>query len=269
MGRSRTGSHLSDAERGMELVIESRTEWPGRRRAAQMDRPERIIHGSGDANSRRRARRDARSKRSGAENRRPAPPLWHWLYLSAIDRASELGTDGHATRGGFLPPVPLPRRMFAGGRYRFERPLRIGDTITRRSRVTDVALKNGRTGPLVFVVVRHEISNSHGLAVIEEHEIVYRDKAQPNAAPLDTAAPPGAPAPPVWQASQEPTWRQEVLVDDVTLFRYSALTFNGHRIHYDRRYADKVEGYPASSSMGRSSPRCCSSCCDGISPAQR
>lgn len=162
----------------------------------------------------------------------PLPPLWHWLYFLPIHRASELGPDGHATRGGFLPPVPLRRRMFAGGRYRFERPLRIGDTITRRSRVADVALKSGRTGPLVFVVVRHEISNSDGLAVVEEHEIVYRDKA------------PGAPASPVKHASQEPTWQQEVRVDDVTLFRYSALTFNGHRIHYDRRYAGKVEGYP-------------------------
>jgi 3-methylfumaryl-CoA hydratase len=163
----------------------------------------------------------------------PLPPLWHWLYFLPIHRASELGQDGHAARGGFLPPVPLPRRMFAGGRYRFERPLRIGETIRRQSRVMDVTLKNGRTGPLVFVVVRHDISNDDGLAVVEEHEIVYREKA-----PLNAAAPPAR------HVSEEPTWRQEVHVDDVTLFRYSALTFNGHRIHYDRRYAGKVEGYP-------------------------
>jgi 3-methylfumaryl-CoA hydratase len=163
----------------------------------------------------------------------PLPPLWHWLYFLPIHRASELGPDGHASRGGFLPPVPLPRRMFGGGRYRFERPLRIGDTITRRSRVVDVAVKDGRTGPLVFVLVRHEISNGDGLALVEEHDIVYRDKARPSAT-----------APPARYASEEPTWRQEIRVDDITLFRYSALTFNGHRIHYDRRYATDVEDYP-------------------------
>jgi 3-methylfumaryl-CoA hydratase len=162
----------------------------------------------------------------------PIPPLWHWLYFLPLHRASELGSDGHAIRGGFLPPVPLPRRMFAGGRYRFERPLRIGDTITRRSRIMDVSLKEGRTGPLVFVLVRHEISNGDGLAIVEEHDIVYREKAPLTAAPSPQ------------HASEEPTWRQEIRVDDVTLFRYSALTFNGHRIHYDRRYAEKVEGYP-------------------------
>lgn len=169
----------------------------------------------------------------------PIPPLWHWLYFLPLHRASELGPDGHASRGGFLPPVPLPRRMFAGGRYRFERPLRIGDTITRRSRVMDVSLKEGRTGPLVFVLVRHEISNGDGLAIIEEHDIVYRDKA-----PQTAARPAVAAVPSPQHVSEEPTWRQEVRVDDVTLFRYSALTFNGHRIHYDRRYATEVEGYP-------------------------
>jgi 3-methylfumaryl-CoA hydratase len=177
----------------------------------------------------------------------PIPPLWHWLYFLPLHRASELGPDGHASRGGFLPPVPLPRRMFAGGRYRFERPLRIGDTITRRSRVMDVSLKEGRTGPLVFVLVRHEISNGDGLAIVEEHDIVYRDRAPAMVAapPAVTATPHSAAEPPHQRVlSDEPTWRQEVRVDDVALFRYSALTFNGHRIHYDRRYATEVEGYP-------------------------
>ena len=160
------------------------------------------------------------------------PPLWHWLYFLPIHRASELGPDGHVRRGGFLPPAPLPRRMFAGGRFRFERPLRVGDAVTRESRVMDVTSKVGRSGPLVFVVVRHEISNAGGLALTEEHDIVYREAATPGgvAAAPQTAL--GAAA-----------WRREVNVDDVMLFRYSALTFNGHRIHYDRRYATEVEGY--------------------------
>ena len=163
----------------------------------------------------------------------PLPALWHWLYFLPIPRASELGPDGHARRGGFMPPVPLPRRMFAGGRYRFDRPISVGDTIVRQSRIADVTAKRGRRGPLVFVVVRHDISNSEGLAVVEEHDIVYRDTARP-----------GEPAPATQRAPGDAAWRQEIRVDDVTLFRYSALTFNGHRIHYDRRYATEVEGYP-------------------------
>jgi 3-methylfumaryl-CoA hydratase len=191
----------------------------------------------------------------------PIPPLWHWLYFLPIHRASELAPDGHASRGGFLPPVPLPRRMFAGGRYRFEHPLRVGDTMTRVSRVMDVTVKSGRTGPLVFVVVRHEISNSSGLAVVEEHDIVYRDEARRGStvsrgssaatgAPVSSvsaaasASPVSSSPPSSGPVLDEPTWRQEVRADEVTLFRYSALTFNGHRIHYDRRYATEVEGYP-------------------------
>jgi 3-methylfumaryl-CoA hydratase len=163
----------------------------------------------------------------------PLPPLWHWLFFLPIHRTSELGPDGHAVRGGFLPPVSLPRRMFAGGRYRFERPLGIGDAVTRQSRIMDVWSKDGRSGPLVFVLVRHDISSARGLALAEEHDIVYRDAARP-----------GAAAPAAERAPDAPTWLREIRVDDVTLFRYSALTFNGHRIHYDRRYATEVEGYP-------------------------
>ena len=161
------------------------------------------------------------------------PPLWHWLYFLPIHRHSELGSDGHAQRGGFLPPVPLPRRMWAGGRLEFHHPLRIGETITRVSRIVDVKLKLGRTGALVFVLVRHEIGDSDGVALTEEHDIVYRDRP----APTDSApAAPLAPADSIWQRTIHP--------DDVLLFRYSALTFNGHRIHYERRYATEVEGYP-------------------------
>jgi 3-methylfumaryl-CoA hydratase len=161
------------------------------------------------------------------------PPLWHWLYFLETHRQSELGSDGHAKLGGFLPPVPLPRRMWAGGRFEFMRPLRVGETFTRTSRIVDVQEKKGRTGTLVFVVVRHEIGNSEGIALVEEQDLVYRDRAKPG----DAASPPQpAPAGSVWERTVQP--------DDVLLFRYSLLTFNGHRIHYDRRYATETEGYP-------------------------
>jgi 3-methylfumaryl-CoA hydratase len=161
------------------------------------------------------------------------PPLWHWLYFLPFHRQSELGPDGHAKRGGFLPPVDLPRRMWAGGRVDFHRPLRIGENITRVSRIADVKFKEGRSGPLVFVLVRHEISNAGGLALTEEHDIVYRDHPGP-----------GDPAPSPQPSPSDAAWERIIHPDDVLLFRYSALTFNGHRIHYDRRYANEVEGYP-------------------------
>src|SRR5690242_13326760 len=161
------------------------------------------------------------------------PPLWHWLYFLPIARQSELGSDGHAKRGGFLPPVPLPRRMFAGDRVQFHRPLRVGENISRLSSIATVNHKRGRSGPLVFVVVRHEISDRQGIAVVEEHDIVYRDDPKPtDAAPAPQTPPPVA------------AWTRQIEPDATLLFRYSALTFNGHRIHYDRRYATEVEGYP-------------------------
>jgi 3-methylfumaryl-CoA hydratase len=163
----------------------------------------------------------------------PLPPLWHWLYFLPIPRQSELGPDGHAKRGGFLPPVPLPRRMFAGDRVEFHRPLCVGESISRLSRILDVNLKQGRSGPLVFVVVRHEISDRDGIAVVEEHDIVYRESPKPHDVAPTPQKPPCAAA-----------WTREIRPDDVLLFRYSALTFNGHRIHYDRRYVTQVEGYP-------------------------
>jgi 3-methylfumaryl-CoA hydratase len=163
----------------------------------------------------------------------PLPPLWHWLYFLPIPRQSELGPDGHAKRGGFLPPVPLPRRMFAGDRVEFHRPLHVGEGISRLSRIVDVNTKQGRSGPLVFVVVRHEISDREGIAVVEEHDIVYRESPKSH----DTAPAPQKPP-------SAATWTREIRPDDVLLFRYSALTFNGHRIHYDRRYVTQVEGYP-------------------------
>jgi 3-methylfumaryl-CoA hydratase len=163
------------------------------------------------------------------------PPLWHWLYFLPQPRQSELGPDGHARRGGFLPPVPLPRRMWAGGRLNWlaENPLRVGDAVHRISRIASVTHKTGRTGDLLFVLVKHEVHNDRGLALTEEHDIVYRAAAQP-----------GDPVPPPVPAEKDAAWQREIVPDDVLLFRYSALTFNGHRIHYDRQYVTEVERYP-------------------------
>jgi len=163
----------------------------------------------------------------------PLPPLWHWLYFLPVYRQSELGPDGHPVRGGFLPPVPLPRRMWAGSRLEFHRPIRMGEAITRESSIASVNHKDGRTGPLVFVVVKHQISGSDGPSVTEQHDIVYRGNTQPGESAPEPPAAPGSAA-----------WERTIVPDDVLLFRYSALTFNGHRIHYDRRYATEVEGYP-------------------------
>jgi 3-methylfumaryl-CoA hydratase len=165
----------------------------------------------------------------------PLPPLWHWLYFLPLHRQSEIGPDGHAQRGGFLPPVPLPRRMWAGGQFEFRAPLRVGDAVERTSTVADVTVKEGRTGTLVFVKVRHVLRRSGAAepAIVEFHDIVYRQAKKPgDADPPPQAAPGGAP------------WSREIVPDAVLLLRYSALTFNGHRIHYDRKYATEVEGYP-------------------------
>jgi 3-methylfumaryl-CoA hydratase len=162
------------------------------------------------------------------------PPLWHWLYFLPTVRQSQLGPDGHPKRGGFLPPVPLPRRMWAGARFEFHRPLHIGESIVRKSTIADVATKEGRAGPLIFVLVRHEIAGPAGLALVEEHDIVYREAPSRGemTSPARAVAPTGA------------VWRRDIHADEVMLFRYSALIFVGHRIHYDRRYATEVEGYP-------------------------
>jgi 3-methylfumaryl-CoA hydratase len=163
------------------------------------------------------------------------PELWHWLYFLPHHRQSEIGPDGHAKRGGFLPPVPLPRRMWAGGRLNWEagNPLVVGDAVERTSTIASVSHKTGRSGELVFVLVRHEVHNARGLALTEEHDIVYRAAPAPGEAP---ATPTPAP--------KDAAFGRELTPDDVLLFRYSALTFNGHRIHYDRRYVTEVEGYP-------------------------
>ncbi len=165
----------------------------------------------------------------------PLPALWHWLYFLPLYPQSEIGPDGHAQRGGFLPPVPLPRRMWAGSQLQFHFPLRIGDAVTRTSTIESVTEKAGRSGVLVFVKVKHEIRRDReaDVALTEFHDIVYREAPKP-----DDPTPPPGPAPP------DPSWTKMWVPDNVLLFRYSALTFNGHRIHYDRRYVTQVEGYP-------------------------
>ena len=162
-------------------------------------------------------------------------PLWHWLYFLPMHRQSEIGADGHARRGGFLPPVALPRRMWAGSQFEFRTPVRVGDRVARTSTIADVTVKEGRTGKLVFVKVRHELrcNDASAPALVEFHDIVYREAQQPGDVP-----------PPPQAAATGAAWQREIVPDDVLLFRYSALTFNGHRIHYDRKYVTEVEGYP-------------------------
>jgi len=162
-----------------------------------------------------------------------APFTVHWCLAQPVFPMSMLGPDGHPTRGGFLPPVPLPRRMWAGGEIAFLDVLRVGDVSTRTSRISDVTVKTGSTGQLCFVSVEHTISSPRGTAIRERQDIVYREMGgAPAAAPAKPAPPPVA------------QHRETHVSDPVLLFRYSALTFNGHRIHYDRDYVTKVEGYP-------------------------
>ena len=162
----------------------------------------------------------------------PLLPAWHWLYFHEPVKTSGLGDDGHARRGGFLPPVPLPRRMWAGGRLTFVRPLRVGDRAVKRSVIKSVVEKQGRSGHLCFVLVEHQITVYGNICLTEEQDLVYREAPRPGA--KITAKP----APTEWQ------WSESVQPNSVLLFRYSALTFNGHRIHYDKDYCRDVEGYP-------------------------
>jgi 3-methylfumaryl-CoA hydratase len=163
-----------------------------------------------------------------------APFTVHWCLAPQVYPMSELGPDGHPTRGGFLPPVPLPRRMWAGGELEFFDALRVGDEVTRTSRISDVTMKSGSTGTLCFVSVDHLLTTPRGTAIRERQDIVYRD------IPTAPAPAPAKPAPPPPVAKH----RESHMADPVLLFRYSALTFNGHRIHYDRDYVTRVEGYP-------------------------
>ncbi|MGQ0701485.1 MAG: acyl-CoA dehydrogenase [Panacagrimonas sp.] len=162
------------------------------------------------------------------------PPTWQWLYFLDTPAASITGPDGHPKLGEFLPPAPLPRRMWAAGAMRIERPLLLGQPTTRRSAIRSVDAKSGKSGSLVFVTLDHQISQGGQICVREEQNLVYRE--MPNGpAPL----PPGAAAP------TDADWSRSITPDPVLLFRYSALTYNSHRIHYDRHYAVEREFYPA------------------------
>lgn len=166
--------------------------------------------------------------RSGDE----LPPAWHWLYFHDIIPASQLGPDGHPALGAVMPPVPLPRRMWAGGSFVFHAPLRLGDTAERTTIIRSIELKSGRSGALVFVTVEHALRTGATLNLAEQQTIVYRELA------------PGPASGPAQRAPADPDYVQHYTLDSTALFRYSALTFNGHRIHYDADYARAVEGYP-------------------------
>ena len=159
------------------------------------------------------------------------PPMWLWFYFLPSAPMSQVGPDGHPKRGGFLPPVELPRRMWAGSRCTFHAPVRIGDTLERTSTILNVVEKSGKAGPMVFVTVRHENRANGALAMVEEQDIVYLNIPERF-----------APPPPVTVPHAD--WSENVDTNPVLLFRFSALTFNGHRIHYDRSYTMDVEHYP-------------------------
>lgn len=163
----------------------------------------------------------------------PLPPGWHWIFFNRVVPRQQLGADGHPRRGGFLPPVSLPRRMWAGGRLTYHKPLTIGREAERESTIVKVEAKSGRAGKLVFVTVSHSIGCDGALCITEQQDIVYRE-----------AAAPGAPAPAAAPAPQDGAWSEEFRPDTVLLFRYSSLTSNGHRIHYDQAYARAEENYP-------------------------
>ncbi|WP_343231132.1 FAS1-like dehydratase domain-containing protein [Thalassovita aquimarina] len=161
------------------------------------------------------------------------PLLWHWLHFHTPCPQGQLGPDGHPARGGFIPPIPLPRRMWAGSRLTSLAPMRIGRQLRRVSTIKDVAHKSGRSGELVFVTVRHRILDGDTPCVEEEQDIVYRE-----------APAAGAPVPTPKSAPEGSAFSRAIDPDPVLLQRYSALTFNGHRIHYDRDFCKQDEGYP-------------------------
>ena len=163
----------------------------------------------------------------------PLPPLWHWFYFLPRAPQSQLGSDGHPQRGGFIPPIPYPRRMFAGARIRFHHPLRIGQPARREGVIRNITQKSGRSGPLAFVTVGYQTYQNEMLCIEEEQDIVYREPGAPVPAPTPVELPPVNDA-----------ITRTVVPDPRLLFRFSALTFNAHRIHYDRPYAQHEEGYP-------------------------
>lgn len=164
----------------------------------------------------------------------PLPPFWHYIHFWEALPASGLGRDGHPRTGEFIPDLGLPRRMWAGGNLEFLAPLRVGTPATKRSSIANIAEKSGRTGKLAIVTLNHDIIQAGMVCLREEQSLIYRAEADPSA-PKPT--PPSAP-------TSEVICRERRF-STTDLFRYSALTFNGHRIHYDREYAQNVEGYPS------------------------
>lgn len=172
-----------------------------------------------------------RSDLAGLKFGDPLPAIWTWLYFLSLTPASAIGSDGHRRRGGFLPPVPLERRMWAGSRCTFHAPIRIGDEIERTSTILKISEKIGSAGPMVFVTVRHVVARNGQPLTEEEQDLVFL------AIPDRFSPPAPTPSPPC-------DWSEAAAMNPVLLFRFSALTFNGHRIHYDRTYATEVEHYP-------------------------
>lgn len=163
----------------------------------------------------------------------PLPACWHWAWFNDAFPASELGRDGHPKRGSFLPPIQLPRRMWAGGNLKFLSPLIIGQSITKTSTIESIKHRTGKSGELCIVSIRHKLMDGDNLCVDEQQNLVFREDPSPNATSPASIAPP-----------ENPSHAEELFPDPVLMFRYSALTFNGHRIHYDVDYARNVEGYP-------------------------
>ena len=166
----------------------------------------------------------------------PIPPLWHWLYFLDRPASSELGPDGHPAAGHFMPPIPQRRRMYAGGRASYTGAFRCGDEITRRSELADATVKQGRTGELLFVTVRSVFTSAGAVIATEEQDVVYRS------GPPTAGGFAGPPRPS--EAAGPAPWQIQIVPDPVLLFRFSALTYNAHRIHYDADYATGVEGHP-------------------------
>ena len=150
------------------------------------------------------------------------PEYWHWIYFKPIVPQSNLGTDGHPRRGTFLPPIDLPRRMWAGGRLQFLHPIGIGDEIERKTEILSVEEKDGRSGKLVVLKLRHLVSNASGPCVDEQQDLVYCEIPKPDQPSRQQARPP-----------DDVDWQETFIPNTVILFRFSALTFNNHRIHYD------------------------------------
>ena len=208
----------------MALELETLKEWIGRRESSVDYVTIPLVHRTGATLD----RDDPIPKTADL-----LPYGWHLLMFPRVVPHSQLGADGHPERGDFLPPVSLPRRMFAGRRISFYDRLRVGDEVTREASIKDVVIKQGRSGPMVFVTMQVDLSTARGLALSEEHDVVYRGEPQPG-------TPPAPPQP----APGNAIWKNTITPDPVMLFRISALIFNGHRIHTDQPYVTGVEGYP-------------------------